>query len=77
MVGNNMNFVTEELIFPLEESLKYGDSFHLKHMIVVLSSGKFLGHEPSGSACLPGRALSIYAAYAGRRCIADEPYRLS
>jgi hypothetical protein len=64
MIGNNMYLVTKEFIFPLEESLKYGDSLHLEHMVVVLSSHKFLRHEPGRSACPPGGALSIDAPYA-------------
>src|ERR1700729_2886984 len=42
-----MDPVTDQLIFPLEESLKYSYRLHFEDAIVMLGSGELLGHEPA------------------------------
>ena len=74
VIGNNVYLVTDYLVLPLEEAFQDGDCLHLKYTVVMLSCREFLGHEPSGSTCLPSWALSIDTP--NPRCggVTDEPY---
>jgi hypothetical protein len=62
VIGNNVNASTDQLVFPFEEGLQYGDGFMLKGMVVPLSVGKLLGQETCWSAILPLRALSVHCS---------------
>src|ERR1700734_3298944 len=68
-----MDPVTDQLIFPLEESLKDSYWLHFKDTIVMLGSGELLGHEPGGSTCLPSSSLHIHCTYPRCRCVANNP----
>jgi hypothetical protein len=62
VIGNDVNVSTNQLVFPFEEGLQYGNGFMLKGTVVPLSIGKLLGQETCGSAILPLRALSVHCS---------------
>jgi hypothetical protein len=53
MVSNDIYLITYEFVLPLEEGFKYGNHFHLKYSIVVLSRSKLLGHKACQMVGLP------------------------
>ena len=77
VIGNDMDSLSNQFVFPLEEGLKYGNHLMLKGAVVPLSIGKLLGQESSWAACLPIRPLSIHCSYPKDIGITYDPYQLA
>ena len=77
VIGDDVDPSSDQLVFPLEEGLKYGNRLMLKGAVVPLSVRKPLGQESSWVACLPIWPLSIHCSYPKDRGIVYDPYQLT